>query len=207
MAACLKGHPNIVRVEDYRRDQPITLDGESVTRDVMVMEHCPNGDLYDFMNMLANKGHKGLYSSDQSLLRALYGQLLCAVDAVHTQAGVAHLDLKLENILISDKGILKLCDFGFSSFSKDVFITKKLGTDAYMAPEVHEAFQTPFVGKTADIFSLGVLFFILAFGSPPFHVAQKSDIYFKFLKMKPGSCDFFKHHPHTRKLYRDGELD
>ena len=84
MAASLKGHPNIVSVEDYRRNQPVVLDGESQVRDVMIMEHCPNGDLYDFMNILAKKEIKGLYQSDQNLLKALYGQLLCAVDAVHT---------------------------------------------------------------------------------------------------------------------------
>lgn len=76
-----------------------------------------------------------------------------------------------------------------------------------MAPEVHLARQSSCDGKVADFFSLGVLFFILAFGVPPFHSATKNDTYFRFLKMKPNSTDFFKFHPHTRLMFRDGKLD
>ena len=76
-----------------------------------------------------------------------------------------------------------------------------------MAPEVHDARNTPCNAKTADIFSLGILFFILAFGAPPFHSADKSDTYFRYLKLRPMSLDFFKFHPHTRQLYREGVLE
>lgn len=90
------------------------------------------------------------------------------------------MDIKLENLLISDKGAVKLCDFGFSMYSKYP-VTKTIGTPFYMAPEVHEARQASCSGKVADFFSLGVLFFIMAFGVPPFHQATKQDTYFRFL--------------------------
>lgn len=115
------------------------------------------------------------------------------------------MDIKLENILISNDGLLKLCDFGLSC-SVNSKITRILGTQSYMAPEIHTARQAPCNPKTTDIFSLGVLFYILAFGAPPFHKAESSDVYFKFLKEKPGSLDFFKFHPHTKKLYANGLL-
>jgi serine/threonine protein kinase len=75
---------------------------------------------------------------------------------------------------------------------------KILGTSAYMAPEVHSARTSPFKGETADIFSLGVMFFTIAFGAPPFHVANKTDLHFRYNAMKPGNHDFFKFHPNTR---------
>lgn len=116
------------------------------------------------------------------------------------------MDLKLENVLISNDGKIKLCDFGFSQYSQSP-VNKTIGTPFYMAPEIHLARQQPCDGKKADLFSLGVLMFILAFGVPPFHSATSNDTYFKFLKMKPGSYDFFKYHPHTRLLFREGKLD
>ena len=85
-------------------------------------------------------------------------------------------------------------------------ISKILGTQSYMAPEIYNSRTTPCNAKMTDIFSLGVLFFILAFGAPPFHSAQMSDSYFKFLKMRPGNLDFFKYHPHTKHLYKSGQL-
>ena len=57
---------------------------------------------------------------------------------MHVKAGFAHMDVKLENILIGDDGSLKICDFGFSAPIQSV-ITKKFGTPIYMSPEVHLA--------------------------------------------------------------------
>lgn len=72
-----------------------------------------------------------------------------------------------------------------------------MGTELYMAPEIHWASEEPCDSKPTDIFSLGVLFFILAFGAPPFHATVSSDFYLRFLALKPGDTDFFKYHPHT----------
>ena len=74
-----------------------------------------------------------------------------------------------------------------------------------MAPELYTAGDIPCKAQPTDVFSLGVLFFMMAFGAPPFQSAQHQlDSYFYFLKMKPGNTDFFRFHPHTRQLYRDG---
>jgi len=63
---------------------------------------------------------------------------------------------------------MKLCDFGFAQKAENK-VTQCLGTRIYMAPEIHTARQQPCLGTTADIFSLGVIFFTLAFGAPPFN--------------------------------------
>ena len=114
------------------------------------------------------------------------------------------MDIKLENILIDNECGLKFCDFGFA-VPVHSYLDKKMGTPVYMAPEVYEAFNMPCKAAPTDIFSLGVLFFMLAFGAPPFHTAQLDDLYFSFLKVKPNT-EFFKFHPHTRNLYREGKI-
>lgn len=140
---------------------------------------------------------KGLYKKDKPLLRSMFSQLIEGLGSMHSKAGFSHMDIKLENILISNDGHLKLCDFGFSTYVSNP-VSKKLGTEAYMAPEIHNARIVPCDARRADVFSLGVLFFILAFGAPPFHYAQQSDVHFRLLMMKPGQLEFFKFHPHTR---------
>lgn len=115
------------------------------------------------------------------------------------------MDIKLENILISNEGILKFCDFGFS-MPKGSFVTKKMGTAAYMAPEIYKADEMPCKAEQTDIFSLGVLFFMMAFGAPPFQAAEFSDSFFSFLKLRPGNNDFFRYHPHTRSLFHNNSI-
>uniref|UniRef100_A0A7S3CNF7 Protein kinase domain-containing protein n=1 Tax=Strombidium rassoulzadegani TaxID=1082188 RepID=A0A7S3CNF7_9SPIT len=111
------------------------------------------------------------------------------------------MDIKLENILISKEGILKFCDFGFS-MPVSTYVTRKMGSSFYMAPEIYEASQMPCKAQQTDIFSLGVLFFMMAFGAPPFSEATMNDGFFSFIKLRPGNTDFFKFHPHTRQLFR-----
>ena len=64
---------------------------------------------------------------------------------MHEKTGYAHLDLKLENVLISNEGCLKLCDFGFAEeIGYDCY--KMVGTNSYMAPEVLNAKAAPYKG-------------------------------------------------------------
>lgn len=156
------------------------------------------GDLFDFVSSCnSSPNSKGLLWKEQPLMKSLFFQLIDSLSLLHNKAGYAHLDLKLENVLISNEGKLKLCDFGFAEKIEKLCV-QVLGTNAYMAPEVHNARATPFKGESADIFSLGIIFFTIAFGAPPFHVANNSDLHFRYIQLKPGSFDFFKFHPNTR---------
>ena len=95
------------------------------------------------------------------------------------------MDFKLENILIGDDELLKICDFGFAC-SVDELIRKKIGTEGYIAPEVHNVKDyLPYTGITADIFSLGIVMFMLAFGTPPIHMATNNDPNYRILKRDP----------------------
>ena len=91
-----------------------------------------------------------------------------AVKALHTETEHSHLDLKVDNLLIGNDYRVKLCDLGLATPINEP-ILKKLGTDDYMAPEVFNVRETqvPYEGLKADIFSLGVILYILNFGIPP----------------------------------------
>lgn len=175
----------------------------------MIMEYCNKGDMYEFMKRYLTvnqfKDQKGMIKNDRVLLKALMKQVINGVKGLH-KAGFSHNDVKLENVFISEDGKLKLGDFGLTS-AKDKLISNVIGTQSYMAPEMYFAKTHPCNAKSTDIFSLGVLLFILAFGAPPFHRAKVSDEYFRYLKNKPGNTDFFKFHPHTKQLCQDGLID
>jgi len=94
------------------------------------MEICKNGDLFDFMcsynDNIATKS-KGLLKYDVPLMKSFYIQIIDCLSLLHKKAKYAHMDLKLENILISNDGLLKLCDFGFAA-PVDKPVVKILGT-------------------------------------------------------------------------------
>jgi len=100
---------------------------------------------------------------------------------------VVHRDLKLENILIEDDLSLKIADFGFATFKKINRLKSYRGTMTYMAPKIKE--NKVYEGKKVDMFSTGVILFIIVQGIFPFKEA-KPDEYFYNLLMK-GKIDTY----------------
>ena len=74
-------------------------------------------------------------------VRIYIGEIILALEHLHKN-GIIYRDIKLENILLTDKGV-KLCDFGFSE-GADKKVGLKKGTDNYMAPEVYKARSSAF---------------------------------------------------------------
>ena len=114
-----------------------------------------NGTLYN----LAKQGPFTLLESNAIIL-----EICDVLNYIHSRNYI-HGDLKLENVLISENSNIILCDFGFSQPSDAVAINC-FGSEGYTAPEI-------FVGglidlKKCDIFSLGVIYFVLVTGSIPF---------------------------------------
>lgn len=79
---------------------------------------------------------------------------------------VAHRDLKLENILVDENLNLKVADFGFATYKKIGKLQSYRGTKTYMAPEIKEG--KVYDGQKADMFSAGVILFIMVQGIFPF---------------------------------------
>jgi serine/threonine protein kinase len=92
--------------------------------------------------------------------------------------GVSHRDIKLENIIIDKKGVVKLIDFGFCcSSTTDVLLKVFCGTPSYMAPEIVSKLE--YYGPPTDIWACGVLLYAMLCGAFPFKGVTDKDLYRK----------------------------
>eukprot|EP01114_Cavostelium_apophysatum_P007077 TRINITY_DN1876_c0_g1_i3.p1 TRINITY_DN1876_c0_g1~~TRINITY_DN1876_c0_g1_i3.p1 ORF type:complete len:491 (-),score=180.47 TRINITY_DN1876_c0_g1_i3:220-1692(-) len=147
-------HPNVLSIIDLFETEDTLY---------MILELIKGGDLFD---AVVNKEY---YSEDEA--RVIFGQLASAVGYLHDQQ-IAHRDLKPENILMKDASNIKLSDFGLSKIVGEEQMMKTLcGTPQYLAPEIIFASQGIGKGsysKAVDLWSMGVILYILLAGFPPF---------------------------------------
>nr|XP_043640309.1 CDPK-related protein kinase-like [Erigeron canadensis] len=164
----LSGHENLVKFYDSYEDHDNVY---------VVMELCEGGELLD---RILSRG--GKYSEDDAKFVLI--QILNVVAFCHLQ-GVVHRDLKPENFLFKSKdenSQLKAIDFGLSDFVKpDERLNDIVGSAYYVAPEVlHRSYSTE-----ADVWSIGVIAYILLCGSRPFWARTESGIFRAVLKAHP----------------------
>ncbi|GMN67643.1 hypothetical protein TIFTF001_036703 [Ficus carica] len=165
----LTGHKNLVQFYDAFEDDDNVY---------VVMELCKGGELLD---RILSRG--GKYSEEDA--KAVMVQILSVVSFCHLQ-GVVHRDLKPENFLFVTKeenATLKAIDFGLSDYVKpDERLNDIVGSAYYVAPEVlHRSY-----GTEADMWSIGVIAYILLCGSRPFWARTESGIFRAVLKADPG---------------------
>ncbi|XP_050213203.1 calcium-dependent protein kinase 19-like [Mercurialis annua] len=165
----LSGQPSIVEFRGAFEDR------QSVH---LVMELCAGGELFD---RIIAKGH---YSERDAA--TICRDILNVVHACHFM-GVMHRDLKPENFLLASKderAMLKATDFGLSVFIEEGKIYRDIvGSAYYVAPEVLKRSY----GKEMDIWSAGVILYILLSGAPPFWAETESGIFNAILQ---GHIDF-----------------
>lgn len=156
-------HPNIVRLHEVLASR---------TKIYIILEFVTGGELFDKIV------HQGRLSENES--RRYFQQLIDAVDYCHSK-GVYHRDLKPENLLLDAKGNLKISDFGLSALPQqtraDGLLHTTCGTPNYVAPEVlgHKGYD----GAVADVWSCGVIFYVLMAGFLPFDEADLATLYRK----------------------------
>eukprot|EP00906_Rhabdomonas_costata_P018734 RCo027317 len=143
----------------------------------IVLELVTGGELFD--RIVAAKRF------DEPTGRRYFQQLIFGVHYCHVQ-GVVHRDLKPENLLVDGKGELKISDFGLSSFSKqrggqDKILMTTCGTPNYVSPEVLK--EKGYSGYGADVWSCGVILFVLLAGYLPFEDPTTNGL---FLKIERG---------------------
>ncbi|KAG2769198.1 hypothetical protein PC129_g1977 [Phytophthora cactorum] len=102
----------------------------------------------------------------------LMRQVLEGVHYLHSKLGVAHRDLSLENVLLS-RGVCKITDFGLSTDARIVCQGGQVGKNFYMAPEIVAGKR--YDPTLADVWSLGIMWFIMLTGSPLVSLASPSE--------------------------------
>ncbi|KAE8680619.1 Calcium-dependent protein kinase 2 [Hibiscus syriacus] len=160
----MTGHPNIVSIKGAYEDQAAVH---------VVMDLCSGGELFE---RIVKRGH---YSERKAakLARTIVG----VVEACHSM-GVMHRDLKPENFLFvneEEDSPLKVIDFGLSIFFKPGdTLSAVVGSPYYVAPEVLKKCY----GPEADVWSAGVVIYILLSGVPPFWGDSEQEIFDEILK-------------------------
>jgi serine/threonine protein kinase len=105
-------------------------------------------------------------------------QMLESIEYMHIRK-VVHRDLKLENILFDKQLNLKIADFGFASYKSIDCLKSYRGTMTYMAPEIKEG--KTYKGTQVDLFSFGVLLFIIVQGIFPFKEARLEEYFYNLI--------------------------
>ncbi|XP_031285811.1 CBL-interacting serine/threonine-protein kinase 1 isoform X2 [Pistacia vera] len=141
----------------------------------MVLEYVTGGELFD---RIASKGRLPEVEG-----RKLFQQLIDGVSYCHNK-GVFHRDLKLENVLVDSKGNIKISDFGLSAlpqhFRDDGLLHTTCGSPNYVAPEVLA--NRGYDGATSDIWSCGVILYVILIGYLPFDDRNLAVLYQKIFK-------------------------
>jgi serine/threonine protein kinase len=159
-------HPNVIRMYEVMA---------SKTKIYIVLEFVTGGELFDKIST------KGRLKEEEA--RKYFQQLINAVDYCHSR-GVYHRDLKPENLLLDTNGVLKVSDFGLSALPQqlreDGLLHTTCGTPNYVAPEVIN--NKGYDGAKADLWSCGVILFVLMAGYLPFEESNLMALYKKIFK-------------------------
>ncbi|QDZ25223.1 calcium-dependent protein kinase [Chloropicon primus] len=173
----LKGKSHVVTLEDAFEDK---------TSVKMILELCAGGELFE---RIISKKH---YSEKDA--STIVRQMLEVVGACHVN-GIIHRDLKPENFLFSceeEDSELKVTDFGLSTFYRHgQRFTEVVGSAYYIAPEVLQRGY----GPPCDIWSIGVIMYIVLCGRPPFFGRTESAVFNNIMKAKARLEENFKRDP------------
>ncbi|XP_062091310.1 CBL-interacting serine/threonine-protein kinase 9 [Humulus lupulus] len=168
-------HPNVLKLFEVMA---------SKTKIYIVLEFVDGGELFD---KIAKHGRL-----KEEEARTYFQQLINAVDYCHSR-GVFHRDLKPENLLLDSYGYLKVSDFGLSAISQQVrgdgLLHTACGTPNYVAPEVLTS--KGYDGTSSDVWSCGVILFVLMAGYLPFDEPNLMALYKKICKAEFGCPPWF----------------
>lgn len=178
-------HPNVISCRDFFEEKD---------KFYVVLELVEGGELFDKIV------EKSFYNEKEA--RDLVKLLLNTLKYLHDKK-IVHRDLKPENLLLKSKkdvSHVKLADFGFAvKTTGPESVKDKCGTPGYIAPEILK--NNAGYGVQADMWSFGVIFFILLGGYPPFHDDNQKKLFRKILKAD------FQFHPDYWKGVSDDAKD
>lgn len=155
-------HPNVVSIIEYQTQKTIKLGESDKSISFVVMELAPYGDFFDMI--MTNQ----IPFSDK-LARTYFHQLIEGLEYLHSQR-VAHLDIKLENLLLGQDFQMKIADFDNACINGHSYTTPK-GTAFYRAPELIDGSLKD--GNAADIYSAAIVLFLFKSGGVLPHSEDK----------------------------------
>ncbi|KAF5462027.1 hypothetical protein F2P56_018069 [Juglans regia] len=157
-------HPYVVRLHEVLASR---------TKIYIILEFITGGELFDKIVR-----HRRLSEAES---RRYFQQLIDGVDFFHSK-GVFHRDLKPENLLLDSQENIKISDFGLSAFPEQgvSLLRTTCGTPNYIAPEVlgHKGYD----GAAADVWSCGIILYVLMAGYLPFDEYDLTTLYSKIEK-------------------------
>ena len=146
---------------------------------VLIMEHASGGELLNYIR------RSELHQLKEKEARRIFRQIVSAVDYCH-QNSLIHRDIKPENILLDKNTDVKMIDFGFSNtFQEGVLLDSFIGSPHYAAPELLQGIK--YSGPEVDMWSLGVLLYVMVCGRLPF---KDKDMKLLYEKIKKGDVVF-----------------
>ena len=131
----------------------------------IVMEYCKNGELFEYISKKERL--------DEDEASSFFYQIINGVEYIHSK-GIAHRDLKLENLLLTEDNIIKIIDFGLShEFNGKDLLKTKCGSPSYASPEL---IAQPFYdGFKSDIWCCGIILYAMLCGYLPFDGDEDKD--------------------------------
>ena len=156
-------HPSIVKVVDTDEDANYWY---------IFMEYIDGENLFQFVQRTMGE-NKGNLELPEAVVKNIFKKLVKGVCYAHRH-GVAHMDLKLENVMLSKKNV-KIIDFGLCT-DRDIYgyHTRFVGSPDYSAPEIlHKKAYRP---SQADVWSLGTILFVLLTGEMPFSRSERRQV-------------------------------
>ncbi|CAH6718735.1 serine/threonine-protein kinase Psk2p [[Candida] jaroonii] len=145
-------HPNIMRIIDFFEDE------QYYYLETPIFGSPPAIDLFDYIEVKEDM--------TEFECRFIFKQIVSAIFHLHKH-GIVHRDIKDENIIVDERGIIKLIDFGSAGYTKsgpfDVFV----GTIDYASPEVLKGEK--YDGKPQDVWALGILLYTILYKENPFY--------------------------------------
>lgn len=150
---------------------------QTPTKLYLVLEYCSGGELFFHLS------RAGRFSESRTKFYA--GEICLGIGHIHS-TDVIYRDLKPENLLLSDKGHVKITDFGLSKegISDNVSATTMCGTPEYLAPEI---VRKEGHGRGVDWYSFGALIYEMMTGLPPYYTKDRQKL---FERIKRGDLTY-----------------
>lgn len=174
-------HPNILRLFDHSYNGVMYVKGlpDGENSYVYLVTEYLGRNYINMFDLIEFSGGNG-FGEDAG--RLFLTQMLDGLDYMHREVAVVHRDLKLENILIDGNLTFKIIDLGLSDSGNVHKVQGAVGSPSYVAPEVLT--DSIYDGTKVDLFSLGVLLFVIVQGKFPHGAKILRDKYYDMIRRK-----------------------